>query len=93
LTFFPSGDFVVEIWGSLRFYFTKRSREDRETSVDKGYKPGRKVDFAEAFGVARPRILANKTEEYLPARASYDEDVRLEPYGYRSEQGGKPQAQ
>lgn len=92
-------DFVVEIVGSLKFYFDA-SRGKPGTRLSQGSQnpgehnsrtgetwggPGRKMDFATAFGVYQPRAETDRQLAIGIGRepvSSYDEGIRLAPYGY-----------
>ncbi|KAF9788384.1 DUF300-domain-containing protein [Thelephora terrestris] len=89
-------DFAVEIFGSLK-YFLDALRGKPETRAVQGLRmqqsrtgdgmagPGRKMDFATAFGVYTPRAETDRQlgvdsgEPY----SSYDEGIRLAPYRYQ----------
>jgi len=86
-------DFVLEIWGSFKFYFRYARNKpgthgETNSFDDRQYHqtphiagPGRKVPFGEAFGVDGRR---RKTADVIPMSANaYDENVRLAPYGHR----------
>ena len=48
--------------------------------------PGRKMDFGTAFGVYQPRAETDRQLEIdrvREAHSSYDEAIRLAPYGYQ----------
>ena len=48
--------------------------------------PGRKMDFATAFGVYQPRAETDRQlgiAREREAQSSYDEAIRLAPYGYQ----------
>jgi len=96
----------VEIVGSLKYYFDA-SRGKPGTRVTQGRPnlqgynsragegiggPGRKMDFATAFGVYQPRAETDRQLGIGTGRgpqSSYDEAIRLAPYGYQ-EGGGSP---
>ena len=97
LSQWSTADFAVEIIGSLKYYFdalrgkpetrATRSKPDlREYNNWTGEGVGRKMDFGTAFGVYQPRAETDRQLEMVRGReASYDEAIRLAPYGY---QGG-----
>lgn len=91
-------DFAVEIWGSLKFYFDysrKKPGTHGPSRLDgEGYNtnpniagPGRKMNFGEAFGVDKSRRPGKKAGIIPMSRASYDENIRLAPYGYQRDAG------
>ncbi|KAI0059151.1 DUF300-domain-containing protein [Artomyces pyxidatus] len=65
-------DFVLEIAGSIRYFFG--GKPQRGPYGDSAGAGGPKYDFGEAFGVEGYRGKANKP------RTSYDDDIRLSPY-------------
>lgn len=91
-------DFVVEIFGSLKYFFSaatgkaSSSKMPNRISVDSEGKA--KMNFGEAFGVAPsyaptlasalpPHMAADSTTGLaLRTRRSYDEEIRLAPYTY-----------
>jgi len=88
-------DFVMEIVGSLKYYFdasrgkpgtrTTRYAYGGRTGGDKTG-AGRKMDFATAFGVYQPRAETDKQlglGGHREPDSSYDEAIRLAPYGYQ----------
>lgn len=78
----------MEIVGSLKYYFAA-SRGKPGTRVtqyrpDLKGGPGGKMDFATAFGVYQPRAETDRQLEVSRGReSSYDEAIRLAPYGYQ----------
>ena len=82
----------MEIVGSLKYYFSAaRGKTGTQTAQyayggDDKTGPGRKMDFATAFGVYQPR---SETDRQLglgghrEPDSSYDEGIRLAPYGYQ----------
>jgi len=88
-------DFVIEIAGSLKFFFDcsrgKRPTHApaRRASIGGAANNGNnKMDFGEAFGVSgstyskpRPAAVSGESPTIRP-RPSYDEDIRLAPYSY-----------
>jgi len=103
----PTADFAVEIIGSLKYYLNA-SRGKPGTRVTKSHPdlraynswtgggmagPGRKMDFATAFGVYQPRAETDRQSGIGGGRepqSSYDEAIRLAPYGYQ-EGGSLPE--
>jgi len=89
-------DFVVEIFGSLKYYLDalRGKPETRATQGHPGTRmyrsrtggdmagPGTKMDFATAFGVYTPRA---ETDKELGADDRYHdgEGIRLAPYHYK----------
>jgi len=93
-------DFAVEIVGSLKYYFdASRGKPGTRPTQDqldiRAHKerigggaggPGRKMDFATAFGVYQPRAETDRQLGIARDRethSSYDEAIRLAPYGYQ----------
>ena len=89
----------MEIFGSLKYYFDalRGKPETRATQSHPGLRvhngrtgegmagPGRKMDFATAFGVYEPRAETDRKLGIAATReprSSYDEGIRLAPYGY-----------
>jgi len=85
----------MEIFGSLKYYFSALWGKSGTRTTQHGYSghtgedktgPGRKMDFATAFGVYQPRA---ETDRQLgrggrgEPESSYDEEIRLAPYGYQ----------
>jgi len=85
-------DFVLEIFGSLRFFFDYiRGKPSTHSSAMK--QDGQPtMNFGQAFGVGPaygnklPLDIANSSTTQLSVhtRPSYDEDIRLAPYQYGS---------
>jgi hypothetical protein len=92
LTFHLPADFVLEIFGSLRFFFDYiRGKPSTHSSAMK--QDGQPtMNFGQAFGVGPaygnklPLDIANSSTTQLSVhtRPSYDEDIRLAPYHYGS---------
>jgi len=87
-----TADFVMEIFGSLKYYFDAsrgksgtRMTEDAYGSPTGDVKidPGKKMDFATAFGVYQPRAETDRQLGRREPDSSYDEAIRLAPYGYQ----------
>lgn len=92
-------DFAVEIFGSLKYYLdafqgkpetraTQRhpgARMYRSRTGDVMTGPGRKMDFATAFGVYTPRAETDRQfgVDSREPDSSYDEGIRLAPYPYK----------
>lgn len=85
-------DFLIEIWGSLKFFwdYLRRkpyTRGPRVVVQELDGKQRTRMDFGEAFGVGAPPYTAYAPSESasgIPPRMSYDENIRLAPYSYVS---------
>ena len=91
----------MEIFGSLKYYIDA-SRGKPETRAPQGHPgtrvyrgrtgddiagPGRKMDFATAFGVYTPRAETDRRLEVAGREpgSSHDEEIRLAPFHYKEE--------
>jgi hypothetical protein len=75
-------DFVVEIWGSLKFFvdYAQHKPNTHSVRVATGA-DGRKYNFAEAFGVeGTTRGPAAMRRDAVGVGSTDEENVRLEPY-------------
>jgi hypothetical protein len=94
LTYHFPGDFVLEIVGSFSFFFDYiRGKPAAHSAGSRGAvgKDGKaNLNFGEAFGVG-PAYNVKRSKDIVGGpttglairpRPSYDEDVRLAPYGY-----------
>jgi len=90
-------DFAVEIFGSFRFFFDyirgKPATHAASSRIAVGEEDQPRKNFGEAFGVGPayhtklPKTLAESTTELAAdPKPSYDEDIRLAPYGYSDAQ-------
>lgn len=85
-------DFVVEIAGSVKFFFdyVRRkpyTRGPRVTVTGFDGKTRTKMNLDEAFGVSMPQYRTyppSESTSEVPPRVSYDENIRLAPYSYVS---------
>ena len=89
-------DFVVEILGSLKYYFdalrgkpgTRATQSHPDLGVHNGRTgggPGRKMDFGTAFGVYQSRAETDRQLgiDRRGLQSSSDEAIRLAPYRYQ----------
>jgi hypothetical protein len=82
-----TADLAVEIIGSLKYYFdaSRGKPGTRATTRKDAVGPGKKMDFGTAFGVYQPRAETDRQSGVSRVRepeSSYDEAIRLAPYGY-----------
>ncbi|KAJ6550841.1 DUF300-domain-containing protein [Mycena vulgaris] len=75
-------DFVLEILGSLRYFFGAATH--RTHAADRG---GAKMNFGEAFGVgagasANAKLLASRSMERVTEEGEEPEAIRLAPYSF-----------
>ena len=82
----------MEIFGSLKYYFNAIRGKPGTRTTQHAYGgrkgedktgPGRKMDFATAFGVYQPRAETDRQLGRGEPESSYDEEIRLAPYGYQ----------
>lgn len=91
------GDFAIEIFGSMRYFFSAAQGKSTATRAGNRIPVGddgkAKMNFAEDFGVSQnysttlpstlpPHMGDSTTGLALRTRPSYDEDIRLAPYTY-----------
>jgi hypothetical protein len=87
-------DFVVEILGSLRFFYNnarKKSSSDPDPGQDVELlnQNTKRMNFGQAFGVdngKHPRSSSGGESSAIRRRPSYDEEIRLAPYPYNDAQ-------
>lgn len=83
-----SGDFVVEIFGSLRFFFDyfirgKRSTYSEKENVDFGVAFGVGPGMGPVYGTKLSKTKTGSTPKVAVARGpSFEEGIRLAPYAY-----------